>query len=235
VVVVSMPALVAPGQPANEGGVLAAAAQNVLAHWPTEGRRLLVIESDCPPGLTRRVVAPLVDRWHRLGVNVALAYTPMAGRDREPQLVGRAVAGMDLAAVSLAEALFAPISRGVLRASSIEAAEAAYVLQESFRVLNTAFAEEFKDYCNGIGIQAEEVSALAATKPFGFMAFEQMRASPADQSGTIPTVLDYGTWDILKTAHRRWLAAEARRADNPEAKAEPRRITRLSPARVPQP
>lgn len=53
--------------------------------------------------------------------------------------------------------------------SSPEAAEATKLLENTFRAVNIAFVNEFADSCTELGLDATEVSAAAATKPYGFL------------------------------------------------------------------
>ena len=55
--------------------------------------------------------------------------------------------------------------------SSTEAAEFTKLLENSFRAVNIAFANEMETAATSMGIQFDEVVEAAATKPFGFMPF----------------------------------------------------------------
>ena len=55
--------------------------------------------------------------------------------------------------------------------TSPEAAEMTKLLENSFRAVNIAFANEIADVCTSLGIDAREVIDAAATKPYGFMPF----------------------------------------------------------------
>jgi UDP-N-acetyl-D-glucosamine dehydrogenase len=55
--------------------------------------------------------------------------------------------------------------------SSPEVAETAKLLENTFRLVNIALANEFAIVCNKLGISVWEVIEAAKTKPFGFMPF----------------------------------------------------------------
>jgi nucleotide sugar dehydrogenase len=59
----------------------------------------------------------------------------------------------------------------VVPVSSARAAEMAKLLENSFRAVNIAFANEIADVCGTLGVDAREVIDAAATKPYGFMPF----------------------------------------------------------------
>ena len=55
--------------------------------------------------------------------------------------------------------------------SSARVAEAAKLLENTFRAVNIGMANEMARLCYALGIDTWEVIRAAATKPFGFMAF----------------------------------------------------------------
>lgn len=168
----------------DEGGVrqpdlgyVISAVQNVVAHLPADNAaRLLVLESTYAPGTTREVVGPLVARWHRLGTDILLGYSPERidpgnsefGLSNTPKVVS----GLDEQAAELTALFYSQVVRQVIPASSVEAAEATKLLENTFRFVNITFVQEFDEYCEAAGLDASEVIGLAASKPFGFMPFQ---------------------------------------------------------------
>ena len=59
----------------------------------------------------------------------------------------------------------------VIECESLEVAESAKVLENSFRFINISFINEFSIFCNRIGVDVNAVIAAASTKPYGFMPF----------------------------------------------------------------
>jgi UDP-N-acetyl-D-glucosamine dehydrogenase len=149
----------------------------VAAHPLPSGRgRLVAVESTYAPGTTRRVVAPLLDpAGAHIGTTIALGYSPERidpGNDRfHVANIPKVTSGIDSASASLTELFYRQIVERVAPASSLEAAEATKLLENTFRFVNIAFAQEFDEYCERIGVNAREVTGLAASKPFGFMPF----------------------------------------------------------------
>src|SRR5207244_224937 len=84
-----------------------------------------------------------------------------------PKIVG----GLTPAATELAATLYGQVTERVVRVSSPEVAEMAKLLEDSFRHVNIALANEMATLCRGLGIDIWEVIEAAATKPFGFLPF----------------------------------------------------------------
>jgi UDP-N-acetyl-D-glucosamine dehydrogenase len=55
--------------------------------------------------------------------------------------------------------------------SSVEIAETAKLLENSFRFINISFVNELAMFCEKIKIDVNEVISTAATKPYGYMPF----------------------------------------------------------------
>ncbi|MBX3358607.1 MAG: nucleotide sugar dehydrogenase [Phycisphaeraceae bacterium] len=84
-----------------------------------------------------------------------------------PKLVG----GLDGASRDLAAALYSAAVEMVVPVSSAEVAESAKLLENIYRAVNIALANEMKTVLDGLGIDVWEVIEAASTKPFGFMPF----------------------------------------------------------------
>jgi UDP-N-acetyl-D-glucosamine dehydrogenase len=61
--------------------------------------------------------------------------------------------------------------RDVVASGSTTQAELAKLLENSFRLVNIAFINEFADHCISLGADPDGVIQLASTKPFGFTPF----------------------------------------------------------------
>ncbi|HLL72107.1 MAG TPA: nucleotide sugar dehydrogenase, partial [Pyrinomonadaceae bacterium] len=68
-------------------------------------------------------------------------------------------------------ALYGQIVNNVHPVSSARVAEAAKLLENTFRAVNIGMANEMARLCYALGIDTWEVIRAAATKPFGFMPF----------------------------------------------------------------
>lgn len=138
-------------------------------------QRLLVIESTYAPGTTRGALLPLLSAHHALGTTLLVGYSPErfnAGRDAVALgSTPKIVSGFGAAATELTQLFYSQFIETVLPASSVEAAESTSILENVFRFINITFVQEFDSFCDRLGLDVEEVTRLAATKPFGFMHF----------------------------------------------------------------
>jgi nucleotide sugar dehydrogenase len=109
---------------------------------------LVVLRSTVPVGTTRGVVKPILEQRSGLrgGIGFHLAVAPertLEGKALEelctlPQIVG----GLDDDSVNAAAALFRETTSAIVRLDSLEAAELAKLINNSFRDLTFAFANE---------------------------------------------------------------------------------------------
>ena len=138
---------------------------------------LVVFESTVYPGLTREICGPLLARASGLaqGTGFRLGYSPerINPGDRRHRLetVVKIVAGEDEETLDRVAAVYGRIvSAGLHRASSIEVAEAAKVIENTQRDLNIALMNELAIIFDRLGIPTREVLAAAATK-WNFLPF----------------------------------------------------------------
>jgi UDP-N-acetyl-D-glucosamine dehydrogenase len=154
--------------------LLESATKEVAPHLSNQ--TLLVSESTSYPGTLRDVIIPLVNS---LKSNEAseLFYAsapervnpgdPVWDQKNTPRLVG----GIDEESQKRALAFYNSICDSVVATSTPEIAEAAKILENTFRLVNIAMINEFTQLCSAQGINVHEVINAAATKPYGFMPF----------------------------------------------------------------
>ena len=150
-------------------------ASRVLAENLRRGA-LIVLESTSYPGTTRDVVgAEFRARGWTPGEDCWLAYSPEredpARRDIASRDIAKLVGGTCARSADLADRLYRTAFAQVERTSSAEVAEAAKLLENTFRAVNIALVNELKIVYDAMGIDVWEVLDAAATKPFGFMRF----------------------------------------------------------------
>lgn len=158
--------------------------------------QLVVLESTTWPGTTREVVAPLLAaRGLERGRDYALAYSPERvdpGRpEHELARVPKLVGALDERSLAVASALYAAAGIPVQPVPSAEVAEAAKLLENTFRAVNIALVNELKLCFEALGIDVWEVIEAAATKPFGFMKFTP---GPGLGGHCIPVAPHYLAW-----------------------------------------
>lgn len=137
---------------------------------------LLIVESTVAPGTINDKVIPLLEKESKVDIdNFDIAYSP----ERVDPLnqiwnlknTPKIVAGLTEKARIRAKNLYLTIVDNVVEANSLEAAETAKLLENSFRLVNISLVNEISIFCREYGIDVTEVVRLAATKPYGFMPF----------------------------------------------------------------
>lgn len=150
------------------------------ASWVGEVVRnndLVVIESTVAPGTTRQQVADciLAKSGLEAGRDFMLAFSPERS-DPGNQLwtvanTPKLVAGLTASCLRAARSFYESIGISVIEVPSMEVAEMAKLMENSYRAVNVAFANEMQNVCEAMGLDWEEVFDAASTKPFGFMSF----------------------------------------------------------------
>jgi UDP-N-acetyl-D-glucosamine dehydrogenase len=139
-------------------------------------KTLVVSESTSYPGTLRNMIIPIVKELKPVGTeNVYFACAPervnpgdaIWNQKNTPRLVG----GIDQESQIRAIAFYDSICDAVVEVSNPEVAEAAKLLENTFRLVNIALINEFTQICSTNGINVHEVISAAASKPYGFMPF----------------------------------------------------------------
>jgi len=138
--------------------------------------QLIVLESTTYPTTTRHDVLPVLERTGlKVSQDFFLAFSPEredpGNATHSVHTIPKVVGGLCSASGDLAEALYAAIVPTVVRVSTPEVAEAAKILENTYRAVNIALVNELKVLYDRMGIDVWEVIDAAKTKPFGFQAF----------------------------------------------------------------
>jgi UDP-N-acetyl-D-glucosamine dehydrogenase len=157
---------------------------------------LVVSESTSYPGTLRDVIIPVVESLKpKESTTVYYASAPERvdpgnahwNQKNTPRLVG----GIDHEAQAKALAFYESICDAVISVSTPEIAEAAKLLENTFRLVNIALVNEFTQLCSANGINVHEVVDAASSKPYGFMPF---RPGVGVGGHCIPVDPMYLTW-----------------------------------------
>jgi UDP-N-acetyl-D-glucosamine dehydrogenase len=159
-------------------------------------RQLVVLESTTYPGTTDEVVRPLLEgHGLELGREVFLAFSPEredpANARFSTRTIPKVVGGTTPACARVATALYGAVVDRVVPVSSTRVAEAAKILENTYRSVNIALVNELKMLFDRMGIDVWEVIDAAATKPFGFTPF---RPGPGLGGHCIPVDPFYLAW-----------------------------------------
>ena len=158
--------------------------------------QLIILESTTYPGTTRELVLPILEETGlQLGEDFFLAYSPErvdpANRTYTTRNIPKVISGMTPRCTKLATLLYQQFVETIVPVSSPETAEMVKLLENTFRSVNIALANEMALMCHKFGINVWEVIEAAKTKPFGFMAFYP---GPGLGGHCIPVDPQYLTW-----------------------------------------
>ena len=165
--------------------------------------QLIVLESTTYPGTTRDEFLPaMLDAARQAGRgplqsgrDFFVAYSPEredpGRKSHSTRTIPKLVGGLDDVSTDLAVRMYRRAVEQVIPVRSAEVAEAAKLLENIFRSVNIAMANEMKMILDPMGIDIWEVIAAASTKPFGFMPFYP---GPGLGGHCIPIDPFYLTW-----------------------------------------
>jgi UDP-N-acetyl-D-mannosaminuronic acid dehydrogenase len=132
---------------------------------------LVVVESTVAPGTTDNIVKPLLESASGLkaGTDFSLAFSyerVMVGRlIRNVVELPRVVGGIDEKSTERTMELYSHIVKGKLWPTDALTAEVAKVVENTYRDVNVAFANEVGLICESLGVDAFKVRELVNTLP----------------------------------------------------------------------
>ena len=139
---------------------------------------LVIYESTVYPGATEEICVPELEQVSGLKFNVdfTVGYSPerINPGDKQHRLasIPKITSGSTPETAELVDELYRSIiTAGTYKVSSIKAAEAAKVIENTQRDVNIALMNEFALIFNRLGIDTQEVIAAAATK-WNFLPFK---------------------------------------------------------------
>ena len=138
--------------------------------------QLIILESTTYPGTTDEVLLPILSETGlKLDEDFLLAFSPERVDPGNPQFqthnIPKVVGGVTDDSTEAAAFLYSQIVNEVHSVTSARVAEAAKLLENTFRAVNIGMANEMARLCYALNIDTWEVIRAAATKPFGFMPF----------------------------------------------------------------
>ncbi len=154
--------------------LLRSAAKGIAPHLSNQ--TLVVSESTSYPGTLREVIIPIINRYKpEASKDIYFASAPervnpgdlIWNQKNTPRLIGAIDAGSERVAL----AFYNSICDAVIGVQSPEVAEAAKLLENTFRLVNIALVNEFMQICTSNGISVHQVIDAASSKPYGFMPF----------------------------------------------------------------
>ncbi|MEK9132372.1 MAG: nucleotide sugar dehydrogenase [Patescibacteria group bacterium] len=138
-------------------------------------RQLVIIESTINPGTCEEVVLPVLEKYGKVaGRDFLLAHCPERidpGNKKWTLLnIPRNVGGIDEESAACAAQFYKSFLKSNIKVlSTIKAAEATKIVENTFRDINIAYVNELAMSFDALGIDLLEVIEGSSSKPFAFM------------------------------------------------------------------
>lgn len=166
-----------------------------IARYLRKGQ-LVVLESTTYPGTTREVVLPILEQSGlKAEKDFFLAFSPEredpGNRKFRTATIPKVIGGYGKESLRRAMNAYQVAIQTLVPVGNCEVAEAAKILENTYRCVNIAMVNELKMLFDRMGIDVWEVIRAASTKPFGFSPFYP---GPGLGGHCIPIDPFYLTW-----------------------------------------
>jgi len=137
--------------------------------------QLVILESTVNPGATEEILMPVLEKSGlKAGENFYLAFCAEridpGNKEWHLETIPRVVGGINRKSLQKAITFYKSILKAkITPMTSIKAAEAVKIIENTFRDVNIAFVNELAMSFDQFGINVLEVLQAASTKPFAFM------------------------------------------------------------------
>ncbi|MGE5296285.1 MAG: nucleotide sugar dehydrogenase [Solirubrobacterales bacterium] len=158
--------------------------------------QLVVLESTTYPGTTREVMVPILEQSGlKAEKDFFVAFSPEredpGNKNFHTAIIPKVVGGLGKESLERALSVYAVAIKTLVPVENCEVAEAAKILENTYRCVNIALVNELKMLFDRMGIDVWEVIRAASTKPFGFSPFYP---GPGLGGHCIPIDPFYLTW-----------------------------------------
>jgi UDP-N-acetyl-D-glucosamine dehydrogenase len=158
--------------------------------------QLVILESTTYPGTTDGEMKAILERTGlKAGKDFYLAFSPEredpSNKDFSTSTIPKVVGGYTAECLAVSKALYDTIIVRTVPVSSTRVAEAAKILENTYRAVNIALVNELKMLFDKMDINIWEVIEASKTKPFGFQPFYP---GPGLGGHCIPIDPFYLTW-----------------------------------------
>lgn len=150
-------------------------ATNEISKYLSEGT-LVILESTVGPGTTRDFVIPILEKGSGMPQqDFHIAFSPERidplNQNWNVFNTPKIIAGQTEESKQLAIDFYSKFVKTLVPVDSLEIAETAKLLENSFRLVNISFINEISQFCQKLGIDINSVINAASTKPYGYMPF----------------------------------------------------------------
>ena len=178
-----------------------AAAEDLGAH--IHPGMLVILESTTYPGTTEEAILPVLQKSGlKVGSDFFLCFSPErvdpGNKDFHTRNIPKVIGGVTPACTEIGTLFYSQFMEQVVPVSSTRVAEMVKLMENTFRMINIALANEMALMCDHMNIDVWEVIEAAATKPFGFMPFYP---GPGLGGHCIPVDPLYLSWKTRQTGH----------------------------------
>ena len=178
-----------------------AAAEDLAAH--IHPGMLVILESTTYPGTTEEAILPVIARSGlKVGRDFFLCFSPErvdpGNKQFHTRNIPKVIGGVTPACTEIGTLFYSQFMDRVVPVSSTRVAEMVKLMENTFRMINIALANEMALMCDHMNIDVWEVIEAAATKPFGFMPFYP---GPGLGGHCIPVDPLYLSWKTKQTGH----------------------------------
>jgi nucleotide sugar dehydrogenase len=134
----------------------------------------VILETSVPPGTTRNILKKNIESQSNMeaGKDFLLGYSPerisegRALKDLEENYP-KVVSGLDRKSLERVSKLYSAVAKkGVIKMSSLEAAEAEKLFEGIYRDVNIALANQLASFCEKAGLDYWEIMSAANSQPF---------------------------------------------------------------------
>ena len=137
---------------------------------------IVVLESTVYPGTTREILLPILEKGgNKLDKSFYLAFSPERedpGNEKfNTKNIPKVIGGLSEQSRRKVVEIYKNVFDEIVEVSSAEVAEAAKILENTYRSVNIALVNELKVIFDKMEINVWEVIEAAKTKPFGFTPF----------------------------------------------------------------
>ena len=150
-------------------------ATNEISKYLSKGT-LVILESTVGPGTTRDFMIPILEKGSgmpRQDFHIAFSPERIDPLNQNWNVFNtpKIIAGLTEESKQLAMDFYSKFVKTLVPVDSLEIAETAKLLENSFRLVNISFINEISQFCHKFGIDINSVIDAASTKPYGFMPF----------------------------------------------------------------
>jgi len=134
--------------------------------------KMIVLQSTVPPFTTQNVLGKAIEKitGFKAGEDFGLAYSPE--RTQSPQVLRdlktypRVVGGIDEKSAFITSRVYSTFAPGVIKMGSLVAAEMEKVIENAYRDVNIAFANELACICELYGVDVQEIIEASNSQPY---------------------------------------------------------------------